>query len=53
MTKSALGWTSDKVNSGNDAFTLNTCESVTKVNSLDGYDCPVNDCAKVNYVAIK
>ena len=46
LARSALGWTSDKVNSGNDALTLNTCESVTKVNSLDGYDCPVNDCAK-------
>lgn len=46
LCKSAFGWTSDKVNIGNDALTLNTCESVAKVNSLDGYDCPVNDCTK-------
>ncbi len=46
VAKSALGWSNNKVSSGNDALTLNTCESVAKVNSLDGYDCPVNDCAK-------
>ena len=38
-----FGWL---VNKGSDAFTLNTCESVTKVNSFNGMDCPVNDCAK-------
>ena len=32
----AFGWLGNKVNKGSDAFTLNTCESVTKV----------NDCAK-------
>lgn len=41
-----FGWLGNKVNKGNDAFTLNTCESVTKVNSSNGFDCPVNDCAK-------
>lgn len=42
----AFGWLGNKVNKGSDAFTLNTCESVTKVNSSNGFDCPVNDCAK-------
>ena len=41
-----FGWLGNKVNKGNDAFNLNTCESVTKVNSSNGFDCPVNDCAK-------
>ena len=41
-----FGWLGNKVNKGSDAFTLNTCESVTKVNSSNGMDCPVNDCAK-------
>ena len=41
-----FGWLGNKVNKGSDAFTLNTCESVTKINSSEGYDCPVNDCAK-------
>lgn len=41
-----FGWLGNKVNKGSDAFTLNTCESVTKVNSSNGFDCPVNDCAK-------
>ena len=41
-----FGWLGNKVNKGSDVFTLNTCESVTKVNSSNGFDCPVNDCAK-------
>lgn len=41
-----FGWLGNKVNKGSDAFTLNTCESVTKVNSSNGMDCPVNDCTK-------
>ena len=41
-----FGWLGNKVNKGSDSFTLNTCESVTKVNSSNGFDCPVNDCAK-------
>ncbi len=41
-----FGWLGNKANKGSDAFTLNTCESVTKVNSSNGFDCPVNDCAK-------
>ena len=40
------GWLGNKVSKGSDAFTLNTCESVTKVNSSNGTDCPVNHCAK-------
>lgn len=46
IVKSAFVWTYNKINKGNDALILNTCESVAKANSLDGYDCPVNDCAK-------
>lgn len=41
-----FGWLDNKVSKGSDAFTLNTCKSVTKVNSSNGIDCPVNDCAK-------
>ncbi len=41
-----FGWFEGHIASGNDAFTLNTCESVAKVNSLNGFDCPVNECAK-------
>lgn len=41
-----FGWLGNKVNKGSDSITLNTCESVTKVNSSNGFDCPVNDCAK-------
>lgn len=41
-----FGLLGNKVNKGSDAFTLNTCESVTKVNSSNGMDCPVNDCTK-------
>lgn len=39
-------WLGNNVNKGSDAFTLNTCESVTKVNSSNGVDCPVNNCVK-------
>ncbi len=46
LLKWALNWSNDKVGSGNDSLILNTCQSVTKINSLDGYDCPVNDCGK-------
>ena len=41
-----FGWLGNKVSMGSNAFTLNTCESVAKVNSSNGIDCPVNDCAK-------
>lgn len=41
-----FGWLGNKVNKGSDSFTLITCESVTKANSSNGFDCPVNDCAK-------
>ena len=46
ILSNAFGWLGNKVSKGSDAFTLNTCESVTKVNSSNGIDCPVNDCAK-------
>lgn len=46
LLANGLGWFNRHVSTGNDALTLNTCESVAKVNSLDGYECPVNDCTK-------
>lgn len=32
------------VSNGNDSLYANTAESVAKVNSLNGINCPVNDC---------
>ena len=40
----SFNWYDSKFSSGNDSLYLNTCESVAKVNSLNGVDCPVNDC---------
>lgn len=40
----AFGWLDFHISSGNDRNTINTCESVAKVNSLNGMQCPVNDC---------
>ncbi len=39
-----FGWYNKKFSTGSDALYLNTCESVAKVNSLDGTICPVNGC---------
>jgi hypothetical protein len=41
---SGLGWIDFHVSSGNDSGYLNTCESEAKINSLNGTQCPVNDC---------
>ncbi len=42
---SGMGWLNFHVSSGSDSGYLNTCESVTKINSLNGTQCPVNDCS--------
>lgn len=39
------GWYHRRVARGDDALKLNTCESVAKVNSLNGVQCPVNGCS--------
>jgi hypothetical protein len=39
-----LNWYSTRYNTGNDGLYVNTCESVAKVNSLNGTICPVNNC---------
>ena len=41
-------WLNIHVSTGNDANYLNTCESVAKVNSLNGMQCPVNGCSNSN-----
>lgn len=41
---SGFGWIDFRVSSGNDGGYVNTCESVAKVNSLNGVQCPVNNC---------
>lgn len=41
----AFGWLSNKFSKGSDSFTLNTCETVAKINSSNGIDCPVNGCS--------
>lgn len=40
----SYGWLDSHMSTGNDALYANTALSVAKVNSLDGVDCPVNDC---------
>lgn len=40
----SFGWLDTHMSNGNDGLYVNTCESVAKVNSLDGVICPVNDC---------
>lgn len=41
-------WMNIHVRQGNDANYVNTCESVAKVNSLNGIHCPVDDCSNAN-----
>ena len=43
-----FSWYHVHVSNGNDALKLNTCESIAKVNSLDGIQCPVNACTSEN-----
>ncbi len=43
-----FSWYHRHVASGNDNMKLNTCESVAKVNSLNGMQCPVNGCDGTN-----
>lgn len=45
LAGNAFGWLNVHVSSGNDGSYVNTCESVAKVNSLNGTQCPVNDCS--------
>lgn len=40
----SFNWYDDKFSTGSDSLYLNTCESVAKVNSLNGQICPVNKC---------
>ncbi len=44
LITNGLGWYGDHIASGNDGLYVNTAESVAKVNSLDGMQCPVNNC---------
>ncbi len=44
LVGSAYGWLDIHMSSGNDGGYVNTCESVAKVNSLNGVNCPVNNC---------
>ncbi len=41
----AFGWLDFNVRSGNDKTYINTCESIAEVNSLNGSQCPVDDCS--------
>lgn len=41
----SYGWLDSHMSTGNDALYANTALSVAKVNSLNGVDCPVNDCS--------
>lgn len=43
-----FSWYHRHVAVGNDNMKLNTCESVAKVNSLNGMQCPVNGCDGTN-----
>lgn len=43
-----FSWYHRHVAGGNDNMKLNTCESVAKVNSLNGMQCPVNGCDGTN-----
>lgn len=44
LVGSGYGWLDFHMSSGNDGGYVNTCESVAKVNSLNGVNCPVNNC---------
>ncbi len=44
-----LGWYASHISTGNDALYVNTAESVAKVNSLDGTQCPVQDCGDTSH----
>ena len=39
-----LNWYYDSLTNGNDSLMANTAESVARVNSLNGLQCPVGDC---------
>lgn len=41
----AFGWMDFHISSGNDGGYYNTCESVAKINSMNGTTCPVNKCS--------
>lgn len=43
---SSYGWLDFHMSSGNDSLYANTAESVAKTNSLNGIQCPVNNCEK-------
>lgn len=42
----SFGWLNNKVSTGNDSLYENTALSIAKVNSLNGIQCPVNECEK-------
>lgn len=44
----SYGWLDDHMSLGNDGLYANTALSVAKVNSLNGVECPVNECQKAN-----
>lgn len=46
----SYGWLDSHMSSGNDGLYANTALSVAKVNSLNGIQCPVNECEKGNEI---
>lgn len=44
----SFGWLDNRTSLGNDALYANTALSIAKVNSLNGIQCPVNECEKGN-----
>lgn len=42
----SYGWLDFHMTSGNDGLYVNTAESTAKVNSMNGVQCPVNNCEK-------
>lgn len=46
----SYGWLDNHMSLGNDGLYANTALSVAKVNSLNGVECPVNECEKGNEI---
>ena len=44
LLNGAFGWMNFHISTGNDGGYINTCESVARINSMNGTTCPVDDC---------
>ena len=44
LLNGAFGWMNFHISTGNDGWYINTCESVARINSMNGTTCPVDDC---------